>query len=256
MKFDRKKKHPSSRKNEFGFTLLEIILALGILATIGVITINILSDQISTRQKLGQLNDDQHSLDAALNRMARDIQGAYLPNPKLIAYLNIGNRSNPPKFVQGRDSIILFTFAYHSYLNGSNESNQAFVKYSMSANPKDASKMQLIRVTDTDFVDSIDKDDTGLSQTLLEDVESFKLQFWDGNKFRDDWDSTSGDTQNKLPKMVKIHLSSYSGAENQVATAADKKNRKFYTLDTVVFLNNSIGQKEVTTPTWSEYKWP
>lgn len=236
-----------------GFTLLEIILALSILATIGIVTINILSDQIATRRKIGELNNDEHSLNAALIRITKDLQGAYLPDQKNIASLNLSNRPVPPQFYLKKDNLIFFTMAFTSYLNGSNESNQAFVRYHTQTDLNDSNKKQLIRVVDTNFIDSIEQDDVGLSQILLSDIEDFSLEFWDGNDFQKDWNSQQ--TQNKLPKLVKIHLSSYASEERGNKVTNSNEKRKTYILDTIVYLTNTQGQKEVNTPSWTEYKW-
>lgn len=242
-------------RNSGGFTLLEIILALSILATIGIVTINILSGQIATRQKLSNLNTDEHSLDAALNRITKDLQGSYLPDQKNINSLNLSNRPISPRFYFKRDNLVFFTMAYRSYLSGSNQSNQAFIRYTTTPNPNDSSKKQLIRVVDTDFVDNIEDNDVGLLQVLLEDIEGFSIKFWDGNQFRDDWDSQANDTQNKLPKLVKIHLSVYEINQQENTQLESKTDRKNYVLDTVVYLNNTQRQKEATIPNWAEYKW-
>ena len=239
-----------------GFTLLEVILALSILATIGIVTINILAGQIQTRQKIGYLNNDEHSLNAALSRLTKDLQGAYLSNQINIASLNLSNRPIIPQFYVKKDSLIFFTMAFKSYLNGSNQSNQAYVRYYSETNPKDSSKKQLIRVVDTDLIDSIEQNDVGLSQVLLDDIETFSLQYWDGNKFNDDWTSLANETPNKLPKLVKIHLSSYSSEnKEQIKVPHQTIKRQIYTLDTIVYLNNSKGQKEASTPIWTDYKW-
>ncbi|MES2614216.1 MAG: type II secretion system protein GspJ [Bdellovibrionota bacterium] len=238
-----------------GFTLLEIILALSILSTIGIITINILSDQIATRQKLGDLNTDAHSLDAALNRISKDLQGAYLPDSKNTS-LNLSYRPVAPQFYLKQENLIFFTFAFQSYISGSNQSNQAFVRYYTDTNPNDSSKRILYRVVDTDLVDSIEGNDIGLSQILLDDVESFHVEFWDGNKYVTDWDTQANDTQNKLPKLVKVHLSAYS-VENKGQAQLNNKDwkKKINTLDSIVYLINAQGQQEANKPTWAEYKW-
>ncbi len=242
--------------NKAGFTLLEIILALSILATIGIITINILSGQIATRQKLADLNTEQHTLDATLNHITQDLQGAYLPDQKIISSLNLPNRPIVPRFYLKNENLIFFTQAFKSFLRDSNQGNQAFIRYTIKPDNDNSRKKQLIRAVDTDLIVSIEQTDVGIAEILIDDLESFKVEFWDGNKFRPEWDSSSGDTQNKMPKMVKIHLSLYSiekpeqlQPENQIA------KRKNFSLDTIVFLSNTQGQKEATAPTWSNYKW-
>jgi prepilin-type N-terminal cleavage/methylation domain-containing protein len=242
--------------NQKGFTLLEVILALSILATIGIITVNILSGQIATRQKIADLNTDKHSLDAALHRITKDLQGAYISDKKNITSLNLYKRPVSPQFYVKKENFVFSTMAFQSYLCGSNQSNQAFVRYTTATDPNDSNKKQLLRVVDTDLVENIEKDDVGLSQVLLDDIEKFTVEFWDGNQFRTEWDSSANDTQDKLPKLVRVHLSIYSSektAQQQASTPAPK--RTVYSVDTIVYIYNAQGLKEVTPPTWSEYKW-
>lgn len=241
---------------EKGFTLLEIILSLSILGTIGVITINMLSNQIATRQKMSTLNADQHSLDAALNRITKDLSGAYLPDQKNANSLNLINRPVSPSFYLKNENLIFFTMSFVSYLNGSNQSNQAFIRYSIVPNPNDSKIKQLIRVTDTDFNENIEKEDVGFSQVLIEDLDSFRVEFWDGNSYRSQWNSQSSDTQYKLPKLVKVHVSSFSSEKIPAPPEVGKEQtRKTFALDTIVYLTNTQRQKEVTTPAWTEFKW-
>ncbi len=238
---------------EEGFTLLEIILALSILATLGIMIIHLLSDQIKTREKISYLNTDEHALNSALNRLVKDLQGAVLSDQTNIASLNLFNRSVVPQFYVQKENLIFFTMAFKSYLNGSNQSNQAFVRYYTKTISKE--QKQFIRVIDTNLTDSIEQDDVGFSQVLLDDIESFSVKYWDGNSFLDTWSSKENNTRNKLPKLVKIHLASFT-SEGKNQLQLDKNIKKqVRALDTVVYLNNTKGQKEVNTPSWVEYKW-
>ena len=243
-------------KNENGFSLIEIILALAILATIGLITINILAGQIATRQKISEINIDEHSIDAALNRITRDLQGAYISNQNYSSALNLSNRQITPQFYYKENQLIFFTMSFQSYLNGSNQSNQAMIRYNLQTNNSDSTKKQLVRVVDTNFTESIEKPDVGLTEILLDDVESLSFEFWNGNNYQKEWTTQSNDTLNKLPKMVKVHLSTYSVEKQpQLGNKISNENRKNYTLDTIVYLYNTQGQSEVSTPSWEEFKW-
>lgn len=248
------------KNKESGFTLLEIILALGILSTIGVMSINILSGQIATRQKILSINTDHHALDMAMLRIYTDLKGAYLSDQKNLASLNLFNRQVPPQFTYLHDNLILSVNNYKSYLRNSNQSNLAFVRYFVQSDPHDSQKKQLIRVVDTDMKDKMDSSDVGTSLVLVSDLAEFKIQFWNGNAFLDSWDSTASETQNLLPKLAKIHLEIYESqgkkqSESAVSRSSSEDKRNSIHLDTLVYLTNSAGQKESTTPQWQEYKW-
>jgi type II secretory pathway pseudopilin PulG len=242
---------------ECGFTLLEIILALGILATIGVMSINILSGQIAVRRKIAEINTQHHALNMAMQRIYTDLKGAYLSDQKNLASLNLFNRQVPPQFSYLHDNLIFSIQNYQSYLRDSNQSNLAFVRYFVQNDPKDSTKKQLIRDVDTDMKEKIELKDVGISLVLIPDLASFKIQFWNGNTFLDSWDSNASETKNLLPKLVKVHLETYlpdTSLQKKTTTSTTEK-RASIKLDTLVYLINSNGQKEATTPQWREYKW-
>lgn len=247
------------KANEFGFTLLEIILAISILATIGVLTINILSSQIDTRQKVTDQNSAQHSINMAMQRLYEDLQSAYISDPSNSVVLNLSNRQVVPQFYFRNGNLVFSTQSYKSYIANSNQSNIAFVRYYIQPDPKDSKISQLIRVVDTDMAESIERKDVGLSEVLVSDLKDFSVSFWNGNEYRREWDSTANDTQSKLPKLVKIHLESYfpeSDSEKQLKDISDsnQQKRKFIALDTIVYIMSTIGQKDVITPS-GDYKW-
>jgi hypothetical protein len=44
---------------------------------------------------------------------------------------------------------------------------------------------------------------------LFQNLKEFSVTFWNGTEFVQQWDSRANQTQNKLPKLVKIYLSKY-----------------------------------------------
>lgn len=238
-----------------GFTLLEIILALGILATIGVMTINVLSGQIAMRRKISEINTEYHALNMAMQRVYTDLKGAYLSDPQNMASLNLFNRQVSPQFSYLHDNLIFSIQNFQSYTRNSNQSNLAFVRYYTDKDPNDSQKQQLIRVVDTEMKDKIEGKDIGTASVLLPDLAKFQIFFWNGNAFLDSWDSTTGESQNTLPKLVKVHIESYLPQDPDAKKTEKSESRQTIKLETIVYLPNSAGKKESTTPQWQEYKW-
>ncbi|APJ03272.1 type II secretion system protein [Silvanigrella aquatica] len=242
-----------------GFSLLEIILAISILATIGVLTINILSTQILTREKVTEQNAAHHSINMAMQRIFDDIQGSYLPNTSDYGSLNISNRQIPPQFTYKNFNFIFTVQNHKSYLGDSNQSNFALVRYYARPDPKDSKKSQLIRIVDTDMIENIELQGVGYSEIIVPDLKDFYVSFWDGHEYRTSWDSTTNETQNKLPKLVKIHLESYiteSSRDKQLQelSPATAIKRKTITLDTIVYILKTLDSPDLT-PFSGEYKW-
>ena len=238
-------------KSQSGFTLLEVIIAIGLLGSICVVTINILSDQLNIREKLTNINSTQHTMDVVMSRISNDLRAAYITPFQNQSFLNLSYRPVVPKIYLKNNDLSFFTFNFRSLTKNSSQSNESFVRYFIDKD-ENTKKNFLYRVYDTDMIDNITKDHVGIKQTLLMDVKEFKVLFWTGRNFVTDWDSTSNDTMNRIPKMVHIHLATFF--KSKVDNLADK-DRASYDLDTVVYLPNSMGEIETEMPDWNEYKW-
>ncbi len=247
------------KTSQSGFTLLEIILAISILATIGILTINILSTQIDTRQRVTDQNSAQHSINMAMQRIYEDIQGAFISNPNDTTSLNLSSRQVQPQFYFKNSNFVFSIQNNKSYLADSNQSNFAFVRYYARPDPKNSKKSQLVRIIDTDMAENIDGQGVGFLEVIVPELKDFSVSFWNGSEFQKEWDSTANDTQNKLPKLVKIHLECYSpetNVEKQLKELSpDTQNkRRFIALDTTAYILSTIGLQEVI-PASGEYKW-
>lgn len=247
-------------KKQDGFTLIEIVLAISILATIGMLTINILTNQIETREKVTAHNSVQHAINMAMDKIYSDIQSSYVSNPNDLASLNLSVRAVPPKFSFKNENLILAVQNFRSLLGNSTQSNLAYVRYYIRPNNKDSKKLELIRVVDTDMVENIENSGVGFQEVLVPDLKSFSLEFWNGNEYQKEWDSSANDTQNKIPKLVKIHLETYfpeSSSEKQILDLSPntKKERRSFALDTIAYVLSSNGAQEVTEPSSGDFKW-
>ncbi len=247
-------------RQQNGFTLIEIVLAISILATIGMLTINILTNQIETREKVTAHNSVQHAINMAMDKIYSDIQSSYISNPNDLNSLNLSVRAMSPKFSYKNESLILAVQNFKSLLGNSNQSNLAFVRYYIRPNSKDSKRLELVRVVDTDMVENIENSGVGFQEVVVPDLKSFSLEFWNGNEYQKEWDSTANDSQGKLPKLVKIHLETFfpeSSAEKQIAALSPgtKRERRSIALDTIAYVLNSNGMQEVTEPTAGDFKW-
>ena len=259
----RQKRVPMNLKNrQLGFSLLEIILAIAILSSLVIMIINLLSGQITMRQKITDVTAQEHTIDMALSKVVKDLQGAFLSNSENASGSYMTSKNLPPKFLYKTPNLIFTTMNFVSFLSNSNQSSIAMIRYYTKDVEGKSEQKQLLRVNDTEMIDSLDREGVGVTEVLLDDVEEFKLQFWNGRVFVDDWDSSANETNNKLPRMVKIHIGSYfpqSIVDQQLKSLAgktfDKKDRKLIVLETIVYLPNTASQDEAIQPDWSEYKW-
>lgn len=251
-------------RQQAGFTIIELLLALSILTSISVFAITMIASQIESRNSLARINEAQHAIDTAMAKIFDDFRHVYIVQKADLPNANLELRSVKPALVwrpSGEEGSFYFsTQNYRSVLANTPQSNLAMVGY-FKRKEKDGDRMQLIRRVDTDFKDSIDKPDVGHEDILVTDLKEFKVTFWDGADFdREDWDTNSGDSANKLPKMVKLSLTinmPLTESEEQrreLEGALANRERPTLKLETIVYLLNSAGQADLKEPA-KEYKW-
>lgn len=252
---------PLRGRREDGFTLIELLLSLGILASISIFAITTLSGQVDMRNRLETLNSSQHALNVAMDKIFNDMRHAYVLSKQDAVIGNMSGRAVKPALVfrSAVTGVYFSTQNYRSFIANSPQSNLAFVRYFERQDPKDSSKKQFVRMLDTDMKESIERDGVGQEQLLLTDLSEFKITFWNGADFTSEWDTSSGESNGKLPKMAKIKIGMnmpVSDAEKQRQELNPNAARETQTisLESIVYLLYSVGQTDVKEPS-KEYKW-
>ena len=250
---------PSSRSAEAGFTLLEIMLSMGILASMSVFAITAISNQLEIRNKLAGTNESQHGLNSAMSHVFEDVRHAYVLSKADSVAANVSSRPVKPGFVGKNETLYFSAQNFNSLAANSPESNLAMVRYYIREDAKDPSKKMLVRVVDTTFKESIERAGVGDEQVLLRDLKDFKVTYWNGQDWAQEWDTNSGDTSGKMPKMVKIKIT-----VNSPLTEDQKQKRELdpnatkevptISLESIAYLLYSAGQKDVKEPS-KEFKW-
>ncbi len=190
-------------KNQ-GFTLLEVLLAIGITALIGVSTYTLLSQTLRTRDHLADQAENlrelqlmtaivQNDLRQISSRIIRDQFGDYQPAIRLGGYSVYG----PIEFTR----------------NG-------------VANPLKLPKSNFQRIayelTDGDFKRYVwpvldqSPDSTPREQILLENVLEMSVKVLTGDDWRSEWPEDTGaartpETLRKLPRAIALELTTESG---------------------------------------------
>lgn len=248
------------RNNQAGFTLLELLMAMAILATISVFGITIIGNQIDSRNRATKMNNAQHAIHQAMSKVYDDLRHAYIIPKADINNSNVLDRIVKPSLIaRPAQNLVMFSVQnFQSVLPSSPQSNLAFIAYQLKKTEGVSEKKQLIRRVDTDFKESMEHDNVGDTTVLLEDVKDFKIIFWDGGDFsREDWDSLNADTRDSLPKMAQIKLSVYLPdlRDAQLVTETiDESKRQTLSFESIVYLMYSKGQKDIKEPA-KEYRW-
>jgi len=251
--------HPDFQSGQWGFTLLEILVSIGLLTTIAAFSITSLSTQLENKNHLTLHNETQHALHAAMARVFEDVRHAYIVMKEDYGVANLSNRTVKPYLTHNSEGLRFTTQSFVSMIPNSPESNIAVVKYYDRPQPKDSTKKQLIRRFDPAMRESIDNTDVGVEQILLDDLSLFDIRYWNGLEYVEKWDTTTGDYANVLPKMAQIKMGVFiplTVEEKARMDANPNGDRKVQSLElhTSVYLMYSIGRPNPQTQA-SEHSW-
>lgn len=191
-----------------GFTLLEVILAVTILALVGTMIYGGFSQTALNKARVEKDVDQSRVVHMALERLARELTMAFVSthvNPSLD--LRVSNTA----FIgtdSGRDDRIDFTsFSHRRLYRNARESDQNEISYFVTEHPDDPDVDVLARREQNRIDD--DPRTGGKSQILLENVEEFNIEYFDPllSDWVQTWDTVNALAQpNRLPTQVRIRL--------------------------------------------------
>lgn len=205
-----------------GFTLIEVLIAVSLLAMIGAATLG--SFQLAWEQKQQVEAEDERyaQVRGALDRIANDLAVAFLSEH----YDRKRYRERPTLFKgldRGRRDELTFTaFANERMDEDSKTGDQTVLKYFVERDPENNRVDSLFRRTNP-VIDE-DAERRGRRQVLCEDVKNFELEYWDAakNEWTDEWDASRTEHFGVLPERVRVTLSVVDlfGKEQKFTTQA------------------------------------
>jgi general secretion pathway protein J len=191
-----------------GMTLIEVVVAMGILAMVAVLIHGVIDSLSRGKKAEGMRTDRAHEGREALQRMVRDLSSAYisLHVPDVQALLTertafVGRTSIP------FDRVDFTAFAHRRTVRDSHESDQAEVGYFVVSDPDAPEKMDLVRREQTPI--DLDPLRGGVVDVVAENVAEFHLRYLEPQtgQWLDTWDSMQTTGQpNRLPLEVSIRL--------------------------------------------------
>lgn len=186
-----------------GLSLLEVVVAISILALIGSLTFETIASALDTRDVLEEEDRANQSARVALDRLRRDLRLAYLTsNTSAVATYRtqfIGKNEDP-------DELFFTSLSHHRMYRESRECDQTEVTYWTEDDPTmDGAKVLLRR--EAPRIDHEPEKD-GLIAPLAYHLKEVNYRFINPktNTWLDEWDSTGVDQANMLPRAVQIAL--------------------------------------------------
>lgn len=172
------KQHKTANKCR-GFTLLEMLVALGILGLMSIIIFSVFSISSRASARMQRVEERHHTAVVTLRWMLRDLSSAFVSN-----HVNIANPQTTTMF-EGSSDHIMFTYLGHERLvSEAKESDEGVVEYYLEQGDDG---MNLIR-REKPIID-MDPDKGGRIAVIATNVKELKLMYWDSKQeeWKDEW---------------------------------------------------------------------
>lgn len=250
-----------------GFTLIEVVISISILMTLTVAVVVMMRSSIDVRQGLSTQTRTVRQLNSAMEMLSRDIEHALILSSTDQVRMPIERTFKTLFRVEPSgesDKVSLTTFSNQPVVANAMEGDQAYVVYDLKDAEGRPGERDLYRGISNIGAANFREDPP--MNMILRNVKSFKVIAWRGDDWlRDRWDSTRGDTRNKLPKMLRLELVAFvdtSGMpfgipQDQIASTAGSdaaKTAASFEVKTIVVPALSSGMAELKQPV-SSIRW-
>ena len=218
--------------NRRGFTLLEVMIAVAVMALIGGLTWKSFDGAYDLKRRVESAEERDQTMRGALDRIAREVSMTFLSEH----YDRKRFRERPTLFRLRdgrREADLLFTSFAHERLHvDAKESDQALFEYSIGPDPKDGSKRDLFRRVKP-LLDE-DSERGGDKAVLAEGVVAFSVEAWEpkDREWRAEWNSNGADRTGGVLVPPRVRL---------ILTVRDEEGKeKTYTTQAKVFLTQPL----------------
>jgi type II secretion system protein J len=245
--------HHASRFTQYAkrstpaFTLIEVLLALGIFSLVLVAINTAFFAAIRLRQRTSEVLDQSLPLNQSLTLLRRDLQNAVPPGGVLAGDFNsdgpsgtqVGGLSKAKRMGSGQTGGLDFFTSTGALSDTAPWGDLQEVNYQLKE-PENRSQFY-----GRDLVRSVTRNLLATStqateeQRLLNNVESLEFLYFDGSQWRDSWNTSAGDTG--LPAAVRVRI--------QMASSDGPTPRTVQPLEMVVLVETKAGTNQTATAT-------
>jgi general secretion pathway protein J len=219
------------RRATRGFTLMEVMVAVSIVALMGTMVAMAFQTGINAKEVVEAEADHYRMLRVAMTRMSREIGSAFVSD-RYDGRRYRDQNDRPTNFVGEQDRLLFTTFAHQRMYTDAKESDQAVVEYFVETSSERGarSRQDLKRRVNPNVEGRMDRG--GSTDVLFEGVKSVEFAYWDSERkeWEDEWDTRRTDQKSKLPTRVRITL-----------VAVDETGKEArYTTQTRLMLNTEL----------------
>jgi prepilin-type N-terminal cleavage/methylation domain-containing protein len=186
-----------------GFTLIEVMITLGILTTIIFAVSQMLRSSFDMKASLRQKSSVTRRANLIFSALNHDLSHAFLISNRH-SLRAAGKRKTIFKITKSAN----FDSLHFTYLANDSgkvqEGPLAYAVYEIQESDKD--KIRHLARGNTPRQPE-DFTTPPVLRTLAEFIESIRFEAWVGDDWsKESWDSTQGDTENKMPHMVRVTI--------------------------------------------------
>ena len=227
-------------RNKGGFTLIEVMVAVVILAMITLLIWQSSAVTIVTKDRFEKEDDLMHEMTLTLNRIADDLSMAFIlaPTSEFIGKSPSGEVLTKTEFVgqdQGdQDKLTFNTFSNVRYIKDTKQSDQSEISYFVEPQEDNPGLFNLLK-RQSSPLDSL-PEEGGKTLIMMEGIKSFNLRYYSEglNDWIAEWNSTSLENPHKMPKAVEIVITVPYPSE-------ELEEEEILTFRTVAFLEMAPG---------------
>jgi general secretion pathway protein J len=225
----------SARRDQPGFTLIEIMIAVGIMSALTVLIWGSFNQSFKAKQRTEAQMSRYRAARVAMDRIVRDVSMAYLSNNTVP-----GTEQTPRTYFEGLrktdiDELRFSYFGHQRLYADSKESDTAAVGYFGLRDRQDARKLNLMRREARRLQALRLENATGETDLLCDDVVRLELSYYhhERKEWLETWRTTSADGfPNRLPSKVRIRLVIHDDRGDELTFVAESRIAMFQLLDT------------------------
>lgn len=230
-----------------GFTLLEVVISLLILASLTISVATMLRAGFEVERGLGQKAKVMHRLSNAMAHLSDDIQHTFFVSTKNQDKNGISRRTKAIfKIDDGRhgDKLQVTTKTHKPLMEGTHQSDLTYVVYELRE-AEDASGRTHLYRGDYGVIPENFREEPPM-RILARNIKTMKIQPWNGRNWSDNgWDTKRREMRNKLPHMVKITIEAWVEDRTDGDGRDESADKQTETLSTAVYLVEGQRFKEI-----------
>lgn len=203
----------ASQMMHTGMTLIEVMIAVAILAAVMGLGWGSYATAVNHQQRMQEINERLHGVEQAVNRIVRDMSTAFITTH--------GDDESQTEvryktgFLGDENRVDFTSMGYVRMFRNEKVGDQSEISYYVKDMRNEDGELvdYLVRREQAPINDDFEKGGTILP--LLEGVLSFRLEYWDDTKadvsvgsdgWVESWDTEHSDYKGRLPSRVKIEI--------------------------------------------------